>query len=87
METLKRASEILPERQQQYGNAAPMFDAVAQRWSLTLGSRITPAQIALCLIDLKIARLNYDPTHTDSVVDVAGYAALLAEVLEVKRGK
>ena len=41
---------------------------------------MTPAQVALCLIDLKLARLVRDPTHLDSIVDVAGYAALLREV-------
>jgi hypothetical protein len=41
---------------------------------------VTPAQVALCLIDLKLARLARDPRHVDSILDVAGYAAVLAEV-------
>jgi hypothetical protein len=45
-----------------------------------LGVAVTPAQVALCLIDLKLARLTRDPSHLDSVVDVAGYAAILSEV-------
>jgi hypothetical protein len=53
---------------------------VAARWSLTLGQPITPAQVALCLIDLKLARLAHDPAHLDSMLDVAGYAAVLREV-------
>jgi hypothetical protein len=32
------------------------------------------------LIDLKVARLAGDPKHLDSIVDVAGYAAVLREV-------
>ncbi len=40
--------------------------AVAPRWSLTLGTRIRPAQVVLCLIDLKLARLARDPKHLDS---------------------
>jgi Domain of unknown function (DUF6378) len=35
---------------------------------------------ALCLIDLKLARLTHDPSHLESIVDVAGYAACLREV-------
>ena len=54
--------------------------AIAARWSLTLGRTITPAEVVLCLIDLKLARLAHDPAHRDSVVDVIGYAALLPEV-------
>jgi Domain of unknown function (DUF6378) len=36
--------------------------------------------VALCLIDLKLARLAHDPKHLDSIVDVAGYAAVLREL-------
>jgi len=35
----------------------------------------------LCFIDLKLARLAQDPTHQDSIVDVAGYAAVLQEAV------
>jgi uncharacterized protein DUF6378 len=45
-----------------------------------LGITVTPAQVALCLIDLKMARLSRDPAHLDSIVDVAGYAACLRDV-------
>ena len=54
--------------------------AVAARWSITLGHPVTPAQVVLCMIDLKLARLAHDPKHQDSTPDVIGYAALLPEV-------
>ena len=41
---------------------------------------MTPAQVVLCMIDLKLARLSHDPKHRDSVLDVIGYAALLPEI-------
>ena len=47
---------------------------------MTLGVDISPAQVALCMIDVKLARLAHDPAHADSAIDVAGYAALLREV-------
>jgi hypothetical protein len=37
--------------------------------------------VLVCLIDLKVARLTHDPQHLDSIADIAGYAACLAEVL------
>lgn len=77
---LKRAAELVVSRRTAYGDPATSMAAVAARWSLTLGHPVTPAQVALCLIDLKLARLAYDPTHLDSVLDVAGYAAVLREV-------
>jgi len=59
---------------------ARAWPAIAARWSITLGHPVTPAQVALCMIDLKLARLAYDPRHLDSLRDVAGYAAVLCEV-------
>ena len=77
---LGHTAKVLEERHDDYGDAADQFSAIAARWSITLGMPVTPAQVALCMIDLKLARLTYDPRHIDSVVDVIGYAALLREV-------
>ena len=77
---LGHTAKVLEERRDDYGEAADQFKAIAARWSITLGIPVTPAQVALCMIDLKLARLTYDPRHIDSVVDVIGYAALLREV-------
>jgi hypothetical protein len=77
---LGHTAKVLEERRDDYGEAADQFKAIAARWSITLGIPVTPAQVALCMIDLKLARLAYDPRHVDSIVDVIGYAALLREV-------
>ena len=77
---LKEAARIVTARRKAYGDAATLFSQIARRWSLTLGVEVTAAQVALCLIDLKLARLSNDPAHADSIMDVAGYAACLAEV-------
>ena len=77
---LRRATAVVAERGRTYGDAAASMDRVARRWSVTLGHTVTPAEVVLCLIDLKLARLAHDPGHLDSAVDVAGYAALLSEV-------
>ncbi len=77
---LGHTAKVLEERRDDYGEAADQFKAIAARWSITLDVPVTPAQVALCMIDLKLSRLAYDPRHADSVVDVIGYAALLREV-------
>lgn len=77
---LGHVSGVLRRRRAQYGDARETFEQVAQRWSMVLGTGVTPAQVALCLIDLKIARLVHNPTDLDGQTDVAGYAACLREV-------
>lgn len=77
---LKQAAAIIGNRRETYGDPSASMSAIAKRWSITLNQPITPAQVALCLIDLKLARLAHDPRHLDSMIDVAGYAAVLKEV-------
>lgn len=77
---LGHTAKVLEERRDDYGDPAEQFRAIADRWTITLGTPVTPAQVALCMIDLKLTRLTYDPGHIDSMVDVIGYAALLREV-------
>jgi hypothetical protein len=79
-ELLEHAAGVVTRRRREYGEPVELFDHIARRWSLTLGTKVSPAQVALCLLDLKLARLTHDPKHLDSQVDVAGYAAVLREV-------
>jgi hypothetical protein len=79
-ELLEHAAGLVTRRRREYGEPVEVFEHIARRWSLTLETRISPAQVVLCLIDLKLARLTRDPKHLDSIVDVAGYSALLSEV-------
>ena len=77
---LKHAADILADRSKTYGDAREAMATIAARWSLTLGQPVTPAQVVLCMMDLKLARLQRDPTHRDSMIDLIGYAAVLHEV-------
>ena len=76
-EMLLEAARAVEERGRVYGSPAPNMTATARLWSVVLGQAVTPSQVALCLIQLKVARLLTTPTHRDSMVDIAGYAAVL----------
>lgn len=71
---------IQGDRQQDYGNKLQNFSQIAMLWQGTLamklapGQRLTPEDVALCMMQVKIARLAKSPDHKDSIVDVAGYA-------------
>jgi Domain of unknown function (DUF6378) len=79
-ELLEHAAGLVNRRRREYGEPVDLFEHVAAPWSLTIGTRVSPAQVVLCLIDLKLARLARDPKHLDSQIDLAGYTACLREV-------
>ena len=64
------------EREVAYGHALINHERIAKIWSVVLGVEVTPAQVALCMIGTKLARLANpgNELHRDSVVDIAGYA-------------
>ena len=77
---LDDTAAVLEARAESYGPPDMAIRAIAARWSLTLGRPVSPAQVVLCMIDLKLVRLAHDPGHRDSLIDVIGYAALMPEV-------
>jgi hypothetical protein len=85
-EVLDRAAEcVLRDRNTQYGAPENTFTEIAGLWSLYLGHLIQPHDVALMMALLKIARLKGNPTHGDSWVDLAGYAACGSESSELVR--
>lgn len=68
------------QRQKDYGDKLQNFAQIAMLWQGTLamklapGQRITPEDVALCMMQVKIARLAKSPDHKDSIIDIAGYA-------------
>jgi len=80
---LEDASRLISgDREAAYGAPAENFERVAAGWRVILGADVTPSQVALCLAWLKTARLVNTPTHEDSFVDMAAYAALAGELAE-----
>ena len=75
--TLNQAAELLHgDRQEDYGTPERSLARVSELWSVTLGFPVSPRQVALCMAQLKMARLISNPNHIDSWVDLAGYAGL-----------
>ena len=78
---LSKASEIVTkDRQDQYGNAENNFALIAQLWSALLGIEITPHDVGLMMIQLKVARAKTGVSKDDSYIDICGYGALAGEI-------
>lgn len=68
------------DRARDYGDASENFQRIANLWAPILGVQVTASDVALCLTQLKVARLITSPAHKDSWVDAAGYIALGGEI-------
>ena len=68
------------DRAKDYGDASENFQRIANLWKPILGTEVTATEVALCLTQLKVARLITSPAHKDSWVDAAGYIALGGEI-------
>lgn len=72
---LQEAQRIVyGKRQQDYGHPRTDFTRTAKIWGAILGADVTPEEVALCMVGLKVSRLVNTPHHHDSIVDIAGYA-------------
>lgn len=80
MSVLQEAEQVINgPRRESYGDAKESFQKIADVWSIALKTKVTPEQVALCMIGLKFCREANKP-HRDNLVDLAGYAALLEKI-------
>jgi len=75
---LQEAAEVLNgDKRDAYGPVYESFNKLAKMWSLILGAPVTPTQVCLCMIGLKITR-EMNCHKRDNLVDLAGYSKLLS---------
>lgn len=80
-ELLDKAKEIVNgARQENYGKPEKNFANIATYWSVYLGRDIKAVDVAAMMILMKLARLENNPKHEDSWIDIAGYAANGCEI-------
>ena len=74
---------IYGDREKTYGHPSKNLNSIAVMWNAYLKAlpkdlnELNAKDVACMMILLKTARLANDPTHRDSIVDIAGYAALI----------
>jgi len=72
---------VIGERGGAYGHPHEDFSKTAKIWSAILGIEVTPAQVGLCMIGVKISREVFKHKD-DNLVDVCGYAKTIQMVYE-----
>ena len=82
-DVLREAAELIDgDRQADYGPPEENFQNIADIWTVLKHNlhEYTPADVAMFMAAVKLARLIQSPDHQDSWKDLAGYAGLGAEV-------
>lgn len=88
---LEAALCVLKDRNQAYGTPEANFGNIANLWNSYLSAKtgvnllatpfVTSVDVALMMDLVKTARLATNPTHGDSWVDKAGYAACGGDIV------
>jgi hypothetical protein len=71
------------ERQDDYGHPAENFERIARMWTAILGTHISPEQVGLCMIAVKISR-EVHKHKPDNLTDIAGYARTLEMIHDAR---
>ena len=83
---LNAAQAAVADRGLNYGKPEDNFARIATRWRAHIFNRygidapLDAVSVAMMMIDMKLARLENCPGHTDSWVDAIGYAACGGEL-------
>jgi len=84
LDVLERAISLIHgQRAKDYGDAQASFQRMADLVNPIIkkaDGKLTASDMAIVMIQVKIARLQESPDHVDSWTDIAGYAALGAQL-------
>lgn len=75
---------VYGDRGDAYGEPYDDFSRTAKFWSPVLGVDVTPEQVGLCMLLVKVSRQVNEPKR-DNMVDAAGYADTVQQVIERRR--
>lgn len=79
------------DRNATHGNPEDNFGAIARRWRAHIKNKygvdldLDPASVGIMMTDMKLARIEGNPTHVDSYIDAAGYIACTAGISLAKK--
>jgi hypothetical protein len=79
-EILIGAIDAISDRGQVYGHPKINQGRIAARLSNLFDFPITDYQACLALVEVKLARIQESPSHTDSYIDACAYLALAAQL-------
>jgi hypothetical protein len=80
-EILSKANEIVTrDRAATHGDPENSFGIIAAYWSTHLDADVSPADVAVMMTLLKLARIRNNFGHADNWTDACGYLACGGEI-------
>jgi hypothetical protein len=82
----EECENIINDREQSYGDAKPLFEALGNRFSNVLAGKLKPGatvsayDVARLMAELKAARLDKNGHHEDSILDQINYLVIAHEL-------
>lgn len=85
---LKKADALVTgDRNKAYGHPYDDYKRVSEIYNAVTGQHLDPEDCAMVMIAVKLARIgnhhNTNTVHVDSLVDLAGYAWVYAQILDI----
>lgn len=81
MDILEEARSLVDgERQSAYGSPTQNIKDIAELWSVWFGREVTPRDVAMAMVLVKISR-EKNLHKKDNLVDLAGYAYIYNDKL------
>lgn len=84
-DAIESVAAIIRERNLNYGSPYANHVAVAQLWSVLLQKDVSPNEVVMCMVALKLARLIHEPTHDDSWADIIGYGGIGRGISDIEK--
>ena len=77
----KVTAEVVDARVSVYGDPVEAYTNIAKIWSGVIGHDITPEQVTLMMIGLKLHRASEAPDYSDNSDDIEGYLDIFRKIV------
>ena len=86
-ELLDHVQSTVVQRGSVYGSPTINHRRISELWSGYLDTYISPEQVAMCMLLVKVARLSQSSDHEDSLTDLLGYGIIYHKIVREMRGE
>jgi hypothetical protein len=86
-ELLDHVQSTVVQRGSIYGSPTINHRRISELWSGYLDTYISPEQVAMCMLLVKVARLSQSSDHEDSLTDLLGYGIIYHKIVKEMRGE